>query len=377
MMNIMRIKALVRKEFIQIFRDYRSLWMAIAIPVVMMVLFGYALTLDVDNVPLAVWDQDKSSLSRDFILNFNNSKYFKMLGYCDDYRQIEAQINKNKALMALIIPKDFSHLLKAGKIAPVQLLIDGSDSNTASIALGYAEAIVLSYNKTLVSGALSSSGGRFSNRVDLRTRVWFNETLLSRNFIIPGLIAVIMMIVAALLASLTVAREWERGTMEQLISTPIKPGELIIGKFIPYFLIGIIDIIIVIVMGKFLFHVPFRGNLLDLFIFASIFLTGVSCWGILISIITKNQFMACQLSFITTFLPAFLLSGFAFPIANMPEPIQLITYIIPARYFVTVLKGIYLKGIGFSVLWPQALFLLIFCLAMILLAKGKFKKKVA
>ncbi|HNX80536.1 MAG TPA: ABC transporter permease [Candidatus Omnitrophota bacterium] len=376
-MNIMRIKALVRKEFIQIFRDYRSLWMAIAIPVVMMVLFGYALTLDVDNVPLAVWDQDKSSLSRDFILNFNNSKYFKMLGYCDDYRQIEAQINKNKALMALIIPKDFSHLLKAGKIAPVQLLIDGSDSNTASIALGYAEAIVLSYNKTLVSGALSSSGGRFSNRVDLRTRVWFNETLLSRNFIIPGLIAVIMMIVAALLASLTVAREWERGTMEQLISTPIKPGELIIGKFIPYFLIGIIDIIIVIVMGKFLFHVPFRGNLLDLFIFASIFLTGVSCWGILISIITKNQFMACQLSFITTFLPAFLLSGFAFPIANMPEPIQLITYIIPARYFVTVLKGIYLKGIGFSVLWPQALFLLIFCLAMILLAKGKFKKKVA
>ena len=267
MMNIMRIRALVRKEFIQIFRDYRSLWMAIAIPVVMMVLFGYALTLDVDNVPLAVWDQDKSSLSRDFILNFNNSKYFKILGYCDDYRQVEAQINKNKALMALIIPKDFSHLLKAGKIAPVQLLIDGSDSNTASIALGYAEAIVLSYNKTLVSGALSSSGGRFSNRVDLRTRVWFNETLLSRNFIIPGLIAVIMMIVAALLASLTVARVWERGTMEQLISTPIKPGELIVGKFIPYFLIGIIDIIIVIVMGKFLFHVPFRGSLLDLFIF--------------------------------------------------------------------------------------------------------------
>jgi len=351
--------------------------MAIAIPVIMMIMFGYALTLDVDNVPIIIWDQDHSLVSREFILNFNNSRYFKILGYCDNYSRIEKQINKNKALMALIIPKDFSHLLGAGQTAPVQLIIDGSDSNTASIALSYAEGIIGSYNKAFVNEAFSRQGARYNEPVELRPRIWFNETLLSRNFIIPGLIAVVMMIVSALLTSLTVAREWERGTMEQLISTPVKSGELILGKFIPYFMIGVVDIIIVVIMGQFVFHVPFRGNIAELMVFSAIFLTGVSFLGIFISVVTKNQFMASQISFITTFLPAFLLSGFAFPIINMPKPIELITYIIPARYFVTILKGIYLKGVGFHVLWPQALFLLVFSLVTMALAKAKFKKRVA
>jgi ABC-2 type transport system permease protein len=186
-----------------------------------------------------------------------------------------------------------------------------------------------------------------------------------------------MMIISALLTSLTVAKEWERGTMEQLISTPVKAEELILGKFIPYFVIGIIDIIIVALMGQFLFHVPFRGNVAELFIFSAIFLAGMCCWGILVSVLTKNQFMASQISFITTFLPAFLLSGFAFPIINMPKPIEFITYIIPARYFVTILKGVYLKGVGMDILWPQALYLLFFSAVMLVLAKLKFKKKVA
>lgn len=376
-MNLRRIKALTRKEFIQIFRDYRSLWMALAIPVIMLTLFGYALTLDVDNVRLVVWDRDKSVVSRDFLLNFNNSRYFKIPGYYDNYKDIEQQINTNKALMALIIPKDFSGLIKTGKNAPVQLLIDGSDSNTASIALGYAESVIGQYNKLLFKEASGRKAVFFNVPVELRPRVWFNETLLSKNFIIPGLIAVIMMIISALLTSLTVAKEWDRGTMEQLISTPVKSGEIILGKFIPYFLIGVMDILIVVLMGQFVFRVPLRGNPADLFIFGAIFLTGVSCWGILVSVLTKSQFMASQISFITTFLPAFLLSGFAFPIINMPKPVELITYIIPARYFVTVLKGIYLKGIGFEILWPQALYLLAFSCVMIVLANAKFKKRVA
>ena len=376
-MNRTRIKALVRKEFIQVLRDYRSLWMALAIPVIMLILFGYALRLDVDNVPLVIWDQDYSSVSRNFILNFNNSRYFKILGYCDNYSQIEEQINKNKALMALVIPKDFSHLLGAGRKAPVQLIVDGSDSNTASIGLGYVEGVISAFNQKFVDNAFSRKGRRYNDPVELRPRVWFNETLLSRNFIIPGLIAVIMMIVCALLTSLTVAKEWERGTMEQLISTPVKPGELLLGKFIPYFVIGVIDILIAAIMGQFVFHVPFRGNLAEFFIFSVIFLTGISFWGIFISVVTKNQFMASQISFITTFLPAFLLSGFAFPIINMPKPIEVLTYIIPARHFVTILKGIYLKGVGFYVLWPEVLFLLVFSLAMIALTNSKFKKRVA
>jgi ABC-2 type transport system permease protein len=354
-----RIKALVHKEFIQIVRDYRSLWMAIAMPVLLLVLFGYALTLDVDNVPLVIWNQDHSSASRDFILNFKNSRYFKIMRYCDNYRQIEEQINTNKALMAMIIPNDFKQ---------VQLIVDGSDSNTASIALGYAQGIVNAYN---------IRAGHYRSPVELRPRVWFNETLLSRNFIIPGLIAVIMMIVATLLTSLTVAREWDRGTMEQLISTPVKAGELILGKFIPYFVIGVVDILIAVFMGAFVFHVPFRGHVLEFALFSGVFLTGISFWGIFISVVTKNQFLASQISFITTFLPAFLLSGFAFPIMNMPMAIQVITYIIPARHFVTIAKGIYLKGVGIAVLWPQVLFLMIFAATMILLANVKFKKRVA
>jgi len=376
-MNLLRVRALVRKEFIQVFRDYRSLWMAIAIPVIMLVLFGYALTLDVDNVPLVIWDQDRTSVSRDFILDFNNSRYFKIVGYSDGYAQIDAQINKDKVLMALVIPRDFSSLLGAGRKAPVQLIVDGSDSNSASIGLGYVEAVINSYNQVFVSGVYSRNGMQYSPAIVLRPRVWFNETLRSKNFIIPGLIAVIMMIVAALLTSLTVAREWERGTMEQLISTPIKSGELLLGKFIPYFVIGLVDILISVSMAQFVFHVPFRGNLLEFFVFSAIFLTGISCWGIFISVVARNQFMASQISFLTTFLPAFLLSGFAFPIINMPKPIELFTYIIPARHFVTILKGIYLKGVGFDILWPQALFLLIFSLVMIVLINKRFRKRVA
>jgi ABC-2 type transport system permease protein len=211
--------------------------------------------------------------------------------------------------------------------------------------------------------------------LDVRPRVWFNEDLESKNYIIPGLIAVIMMVIAALLTSLTVAREWERGTMEQLISTPVKKQELILGKLLPYFAIGMFDVILAVVMGEFLFEVPLRGNVALLFAMAAIFLAGALSLGMFISIVTKSQLLASQLAMVTTFLPAFLLSGFMYAISNMPKMIQVMTHLIPARYFVALLKGIYLKGIGLNILYMEAGLLSLFGVLMFALANVKFKKK--
>ena len=375
-MNLKRVSAITRKEFIQIIRDYRSLGLAIVIPVVLLILFGFALSLDVDNVPLIIWNQDKSQVSTDFILNFKNSRYFKIVGYSDNYGRLQNYIDRRKAMMAMVIPKDFSKYIQSNQVAPVQLLIDGSDSNTATIAMGYAEAVVQGYNAKFTVDSMSKLGIKNISPIDLRPRVWFNEDLKSKNYIIPGLIAVIMMIIAAQLSSITVAREWERGTMEQLISTPVKRGELILGKLIPYFIIGFFDLLVAIAMGQFIFIVPLRGNLILLLILSSIFLIGALGQGIYFSIVAKNQRSAMQLAILTTFLPTFLLSGFVYPIYNMPKIIQVITYALPARYFINILKGIYLKAEGLNILWPQALFLLLFALMMVFFAYRRFEKKV-
>jgi ABC-2 type transport system permease protein len=372
-----RVIAVASKEFIQIGRDMRSLALAIVIPVLLLILFGTALTLDVDNVPLVIWDQDHSKQSRDFILNFSGSRYFKIIGYADNYARIEDMIDRDEALMALVIPVNFSKLIVANQPAPVQLLVDGSDSSTATIATAYASAVVSGVNVQLTSKTLARFGLQQPVLLEMQQRIWFNPNLQSRNFIIPGLIAVIMMIIAALLTSLTITREWERGTMEQLISTPVKPGELILGKFLPYFAIGCLDLLIAIAMAQFIYHIPLRGSLILLFITSAIFIAGAMLLGIFISAVAKNQLMASQLAILTTFLPAFLLSGFAYAIYNMPGAIQLITYAVSARYFIRILKGIYLKGVGVSVLWLDILFLIIFALIMAVLARRKFKKKVA
>ena len=376
-MDLVRVKAIAKKEFIQIFRDPRSLGMAIAIPMLLLILFGYALTLDVDNVPLVIWDQDKTQISSDYILNYKNSPYFNIVGYFDNYAKLQEYIDKNKAIMALVIPHDFSKLVRSGEETPVQLLVDGSDSNTATIAIGYVTAVTAHYNRSFIINSISKLGESGITPVDMRSRVWFNADLKSRNYIIPGLIAVIMMVIAALLTSLTIAREWERGTMEQLISTPIKSVELITGKLIPYFCIGLFDVGIAVAMGEFLFHVPLRGSIVLLFVLSGFFLAGALNLGMLISIVTKNQLLASQLAMVTTFLPAFLLSGFMYAIYNMPKVIQVLTHLIPARYFVVILKGIYLKGVGLEVLGAQAAFLFLFSFVAVNLAKRKFKKRVA
>ncbi len=372
-----RVNAIAKKEFIQIARDYRSLGLAIFIPVILLVLFGFALSLDVNSVPMIIWDQDKSQASMDFILNFRNSRYFKIIGYTDNYAQLQNYIDSRKAFMAMVVPKDFSKYLEAGQRAPLQLLVDGSDSNTATIAIGYVNSIVSKYNINIINGYLSKTGQKNPLLIDMRPRVWFNEDLKSEHYIIPGLIALIMMIISSQLTSITIAREWERGTMEQLISTPVRRQELLLGKFIPYFVIGFFDLLVAVGMAQFVFHVPFRGNLLLLFILSGIFLTGALAQGLYFSIFSKNQLLATQMAILTTFLPTFLLSGFVYPIYNMPRIIQMITFALPARYFISILKGIYLKGGGLNFLWREALFLSLFAVFMAVSAYRRFKKKVA
>lgn len=371
-----RIRAIARKEFIHVFRDRRSLGMAIAMPMLLLVLFGYALTLDVDRVPLVVWDQSQSQASRELISRFTGSRYFSLRNYASGYRDVERAIATGQAMMALVVPRNFAGQVESGRPAPLQLIVDGSDSNTATIAVGYTEVVVQTFSQEISLREIRRLGGRVPQPpLDLRPRVWFNAELESKNYIIPGLIAVIMMVIAALLTSLTVAREWERGTMEQLISTPVKAPELILGKLVPYFVIGMFDVLLAVLMGEFLFHVPLRGSVLLLFIMAAVFLAGSLALGMVISIVARNQLLANQLAMVLTFVPAFLLSGLVYAISNMPGPVRFITYLVPARYFVSLLKGIYLKGTGLEVLAGEAVLLTVFAVAMVVVANLKFKKR--
>jgi ABC-2 type transport system permease protein len=375
-MNARRIRAVARKEFLHILRDPRSLAIAIALPMLLLTLFGFALSFDVDNVPLVVWDQSGSPASREFVSRFTGSRYFSLRGAAWNYRDVENAIDTRHAMVALVIPADFAQLIEAGRIAPVQLIVDGSDSNTATIAMGYAEVVAQAYSQDVALRLTQRLGARMPDApLALEPRVWFNADLESRNYIIPGLIAVIMMVIAALLTSLTVAREWERGTMEQLVSTPVRGPELIVGKLVPYFCIGIFDVLLAVIMAEFVFNVPFRGNLVLLFGIAAIFLIGVLALGIWVSVVTKNQALANQFAMILTFLPAYLLSGFMTPIANMPHALQMITYVVPARYFVEMIKGIYLKGVGLGTFALDALLLTSFSAAMVALAISAFRKK--
>jgi len=363
-MNPRRFWAVARKETLHVRRDPRSLLLALGIPMLMLVMFGYALTLDVDHVPFVVWDQSGTPQSRELLARFSASRYFDFRGSVENYQALEHAIDNRDASLGLVIPPEFARRLDAKRAAPVQAVVDGSDSNTASIVLGYAQGITMEFNQDLMLAQIRRATGAVpAPALDLRPRIWFNPDLESRNFIVPGIMAVIMGLIAALLTSLTIAREWERGTMEQLISTPVKPAELILGKLTPYLGIGMLDMVIAVLMAVFLFHVPLRGSVLLLFSVGGVFMVGTLAQGILISTLARQQLLASQVAMISTFLPAFLLSGFAFAIGNMPVAVQAVTYLVPARYFVALVKGIFLRGVGVATLWPDILFLVVFALA--------------
>ncbi len=377
-MNARRTRAMFQKECRHIVRDSRSLIMALILPMFQMLLFGYALNLDVDRIPTLIFDADHSADSRALISRFRGSRFFQIEGYVNNYADIEKAIDKSKVLIGLAIPRDYSQRISAGDKANVQVLLDGSDSNTASIALSYVESLVQNYALKMRSdGQDRRAGLPLIPPVEARLRVWYNSTLESSNYIVPGLIAAMMMVIAALLTSLTVAREWEMGTMEQLLSTPVRASEIVMGKMLAFFVVGVADTTIAVLVGIFVYGVPFRGSAWMLALTTMIFLAGAFFWGILVSAVARSQLFAFQMGLVTTFLPSFLLSGFLYAIENMPVPIQVITRVVPARYFVTIVRGIFLKGVGMHVLWVEVLFLLAFAGIVFILAERKMRQKLA
>ncbi len=377
-MNYRRTRAVFLKEIRHILRDKRSLALALAMPAMMLLLYGFALSLDVDKVPMLILDQDGTAASRSLSRQFQGSRLFDVKGMARDYREVERGIDTNRILLGLVIPKDFGGDVQAGRGAPVQLLVDGSDSNTAAIAMGYAENLVQGYSAAVRTDMLNRRGIKPPPPpVAAQTRVWYNSSLQSKNYVVPGLIAVILMILTGQLTALTIAREWEMGTMEQILSTPLRPAEMVMGKMLAYFSIGLLDAILAVVAGVTVFAVPFRGNLIVLALSTCIFLCGAMFWGIFISAGARTQVAAYQLGMLSTFLPGFLLSGFVFSIDTMPKFIQAISLIVPSRYFVVILKALFLKGVGLEVFWTQVLYLILFAGIVFWLSVRKMNQKVA
>jgi ABC-2 type transport system permease protein len=378
-MSFRRLRAIARKEVLHVIRDPRSLASAVAIPLMMLVIFGYALSLDVDRIPTIVYNLDGSPQSVDLVRDFRGSRYFSIIEETHSYRPIEQALDARRAMLGVVIPPDYTrNLLSGSSEAQVQLLLDGSDSNTAAIARGYAEGLVQSHAARVRGEAQNMVAGRVPKMgVSAEARVWYNPDMLSRNFIVPGLIAVIMMIITGNLSSLTIAREWENGTMEQLLSTPVRPVELALGKLAAYFLVGLFDMVICMFVGVYIFDVPLEGSVALLSICSFIFLFGSLCTGILISASTRSQLMAYQMGTLVSFLPGFLLSGFIYSISSMPRLIQVVSLFVPARYFINITKGIFLKGIGVSILWPDILLLTGYGAIMFFFATRKLRQKVA
>ncbi len=375
-MRLSRCWAIARKEFFHIYRDPRSLALVILMPALLMLLFGYAVTLDVKRVTIVVLDRDHTQESLSFIQRFSASPYFNLRFVARDEKEVKQLIDQGDVKMGLIIPWNFSRTVKSGRKAGVQVLLDGSDSNTANIVLSYVQAIGRQYTQEQTFIKVERMGLQKANLpVEGRTRVWFNEELESKNYFIPGLVAVIMSIIGVLLTGQVIVREWERGTMELLISTPVRKGELIIGKLFPYFFLSLLDLTLALWMAKWLFQVPLRGSVMLLFLLSSLYILVALALGMIISTVAKTQLLANQMAMIIGFLPTFLLSGFTFSISNMPDWLQVMTYAIAPRYYVTILKEIFLKGAGFSFLWFETLILTGFMVAGFWVATLSFKKE--
>lgn len=358
-MNPIKIQAIARKEFYHLIRDFRSLYLAFAIPLSLILLFGYALSLDVDNIKTVVTDHDQTSLSRDLIRKLNASSYFNIIRYLPNTKEVTKYLDHGWATMAIVIPPGWTKNIKADREAPIQILLDGSDPNFASISEGYITKFVGEYNNNLLFDFLDRKGmEKIKPPVEGQVRVWFNENLESRNFILPGIIAIIIMIVGAMLTSLIIAREYENGTMETIFSLPIGAGEFLTGKAIPYFFIGMADVLIAVLMGQVLFGIIMKSSFWLMVFASSIYLFVALSLGLLISVITKSQLVANQYAVLITYLPSLLLSDFVFPIVNMPKVLQLITYIVPARYYIDILNGLYLRNLGMAHLWPSYIVLI-------------------
>ncbi len=371
-----RIVAMMRKEAIQIRRDPRSLTIVVAMPVLLMLVFGYGVSLDTKHIPTCIFDRDNSPASRELAARFRASEYFRVVQRVDNYRDLTKAIDAGRARLAIVIPTDFEQRLGQGGPVAVQAIVDATDDNTANLGISYSEGVIRAFSDHVQLDwrehyGLPTTGPAL--RVDERT--WFNEDLESSVFIVPGVIAIVMAVVGTFLTSLTIAREWERGTMEQLISTPVTPLEILVGKLTPYFAIGMADTALCAGMAVTFFHVPFRGNWGLLLVSSALFLLVVLTLGYFLSVAAKTQLAASQLALVATFMPAFLLSGFLYPIEQMPMALRWFTHIIPARYYVALVKALFLKGAPAAWLRPELEALAIFALVLGAAATTIFRKR--
>ena len=373
-----RIKHMLIKEFIQVFRDPRMKGMIFMMPVIQLLIFGYAVTTDVRHVTTGLYDLDNSAASRELVQRFTESEYFEFTTAITNPGELSALFDRGDVQAALQINKGFENDLKAGRTASIQVIVDGTDSNTARIVLDYSTRITRQFSEEILTSRLSRlrGGAPAPVSVKLETRAWFNENLESRNFYVPGVIALLVLLITLMLTSMAVVRETEIGTMEQIMVTPITPFEFILGKTIPFALIGFFDVFLITLVGVFWFEVPIRGSLFLLFGCTGLYLLSTLGIGLLISTICQTQQQA-MMSVFFFFQPALLLSGFVFPIANMPESVQWLTYLNPLRYFLVIVRGIFLKGVGMDVLWPQMAALALIGTTVLILASKRFRKTLA
>ena len=374
-MNLRRVKAVAKKEIIQVWRDPRSLMVVLLMPLMQMALLGYGVNLDIKHVTICVFDREGSQQSEALLKAFQASPYFDIVEAERDYNGVKRAIDGGRCKMAVVVPPDFSQDLASANSASVQGILDATDDNTANIALGYAQSVVGSFSGNVQVQRTQSLGQQQPVAPAVaQYRVWFNEDLVSRDFIMPGVVALVLALVGAQLTSLTISREWERGTMEVLVSTPVTRMELMVGKILPYFFIGLLDAAFCLIIAVFWFETPFRGAVTALFLTTSLFLIVVLGLGYFISASIKSQIGASQIALVVTLLPTTLLSGFAFPIEQMPAPVQAITYLVPARYYFSILKAIFLKGSGLGDLIAPIALLAVYATIIGLLAARAFRK---
>jgi ABC-2 type transport system permease protein len=378
-----RIRVILRKEFIQALRDPRMRVLLFLPPMIQLLVFGFAVNLDVDHARIAWMDMDRTPASRDLRARFDGSGRFDVVAQPTSETEVHEILDRARAQAVIRVLPEFERDLKRGVPAQVQILVDGTNSNTATLVASYAAEIVTAYssdesaarqNVRILTMSPNAAANLSVPRIDARSRVWFNPDLYSRNYFVPGVIANIIMVVTMMLTALAIVREKEIGTMEQLMVTPMRPIELMLGKTLPFAMVGLVDVALVTTVALLVFHIPFRGNPFLLLLCSVLYLLTTLGAGLFLSTISQTQQQAMMANFFFT-TPAFMLSGFAFPIHNMPKVVQYLTYLNPLRYFIEIVRGLFLKGVGISVLWPQMVALAVFGVSVITLSALRFQKK--
>lgn len=374
MKTILRI---VIKEILQLKRDPKMFAIVLIAPVIQLIFLGYAVNMDVEKVSTVIFNQDNSITSREFLNKLSGNRYFECVDYVDNYRDLQSYIDNGKASLAIVIPKDFEKDISINKQTSLQAIFDGSDGNKASITAGYLQKIVGEYSVNILKARMDKSGRKIIpiGQIKPEIRAWYNPELETRIYMIPGIVGLLLSIITLILTSLAVVKEREIGTLEQIIVTPIKPTQLIIGKLIPFAILGFVAVTIVLLAMTFIFGITPRGSIVFLFFSTFLYILSTLGLGLFVSTVSKTQQQAMMLAIFVVLLPMVFLSGFAFPIENMPTIIQAITYIIPLRYFMTIIRGIILKGVGFYEVWFEVMMLFIIGVTVLTLSSLRFKKR--